>query len=51
MQARARRVQLFQSQPPFVAEPYTACPGLYVPVGETARGYRAILLPGFLRSL
>lgn len=43
IQARARRLQLFQSQPFFVAEPYTARPAVYVPLAETVRGYQAIV--------
>jgi len=39
MQARARRVLLFGSQPFVVAETFTARPGVYVPVAETVRGY------------
>jgi F-type H+-transporting ATPase subunit beta len=39
LQARARRVLLFQSQPFVVAETFTALPGVYVPVAETVRGY------------
>ena len=43
VQARARRIQLFQSQPFFVAEPYTARHAKYVPLAETIRSYQAIL--------
>lgn len=43
IQGRARRIQLFQSQPFFVAEPYTARPAKYVPLAETVRSYQAIL--------
>lgn len=43
LQGRARRIQLFQSQPFFVAEPYTARPAKYVPLAETVRSYQAIL--------
>jgi F-type H+/Na+-transporting ATPase subunit beta len=39
LQARARRVLLFGSQPFVVAEPFTARPGVYVPLAETVRGY------------
>jgi F-type H+-transporting ATPase subunit beta len=39
LQARARRVLLFGSQPFFVAEIFTAVPGVYVPIAETVRGY------------
>jgi F-type H+-transporting ATPase subunit beta len=41
--ARARRVQLFQTQPFFVVELYTAIPAAYVPVAETVQGFRTIL--------
>jgi F-type H+-transporting ATPase subunit beta len=40
---RARRLQRFLSQPFFVAEPYTAIPGRYVPLRETTRGFREIV--------
>jgi F-type H+-transporting ATPase subunit beta len=36
---RARRVLLFGGQPFFVAEPFTAVPGVYVSLEETLRGY------------
>jgi F-type H+-transporting ATPase subunit beta len=39
LQARARRVLLFGSQPFVVAETFTARPGVYVPAAETVRGY------------
>lgn len=39
LQARARRVLLFGSQPFVVAETFTARPGAYVPIAETVRGY------------
>jgi F-type H+-transporting ATPase subunit beta len=39
LQARARRVLLFGSQPFVVAETFTARPGVYVPVAEAVRGY------------
>jgi F-type H+-transporting ATPase subunit beta len=39
LRARARRTLLFQGQPFFVAEPFTAVPGVYVPVAETLRGF------------
>jgi F-type H+/Na+-transporting ATPase subunit beta len=41
--ARARRIQVFQSQPFFVAEPYTARPAKYVPLAETVQSYQALL--------
>ena len=41
--ARARKVQRYLSQPMFVAASFTGREGRYVPVGETVRGFRAIL--------
>jgi len=41
--ARARKIQRFLSQPMFVAASFTHRPGRYVPIGETVRGFRAIL--------
>ena len=41
--ARARRVQRFLSQPTHVAEKFTGIPGIYVPLGETIRGFKAIV--------
>jgi F-type H+/Na+-transporting ATPase subunit beta len=43
LQARARRVLLFGSQPFVVAETFTARPGVYVPVAETVRGYSELV--------
>jgi F-type H+-transporting ATPase subunit beta len=43
LQARARRVLLFGSQPFFVAEPFTAVPGVYVPLVQTLRGYSELV--------
>jgi F-type H+/Na+-transporting ATPase subunit beta len=40
--ARARRIQLFLSQPFFVAEQFTGIPGKYVPVDETIGSFRAL---------
>lgn len=40
---RARKVQRFLSQPFHVAENFTGVPGVYVPVKETIRGFKAIL--------
>jgi F-type H+-transporting ATPase subunit beta len=40
---RGRRLQLFQSQPFFVAEPWTAKPGLVVPLRESLASYAALL--------
>ena len=41
--ARARRLQMFLSQPFFVAEVFTSIPGEYVPLAETVRGFKEIL--------
>ena len=40
---RARKLQKFLSQPFHVAEKFTGTPGVYVPVNETVRGFKAIL--------
>jgi len=40
---RARRVQLFLSQPLHVAEAFNGIPGVYVPIKETVRGFKEIL--------
>ncbi|PZE19399.1 F0F1 ATP synthase subunit beta [Paenibacillus xerothermodurans] len=40
---RARRIQLFLSQPLHVAEAFNGIPGLYVPVKETVRSFKEIL--------
>jgi len=40
---RARRLQLFLSQPNFVAEQFTGQPGRYVPLSETIRGFKEII--------
>ena len=40
---RARKLQRFLSQPMFVAEKFTGVPGVYVPVAETLRGFKAIV--------
>jgi len=40
---RARKIQRFLSQPMFVAEPFTAKEGKYVPLKETIRGFKEIL--------
>ncbi len=40
---RARKVQRFLSQPLHVAEKFTGIPGVYVPLSETVRGFKAIL--------
>ena len=41
--SRARRLQMFLSQPFFVAEVFTSIPGEYVPMKETVRGFKEIL--------
>jgi F-type H+-transporting ATPase subunit beta len=40
---RARRIQRFLSQPIHVAEKFTGLPGVYVPLHETIRGFKAII--------
>ena len=40
---RARKIQRFLSQPFHVAENFTGIPGVYVPLSETIRGFKAIL--------
>ena len=40
---RARRIQRFLSQPFSVAEKFTGVPGVYVPLSETIRGFKAIV--------
>lgn len=40
---RARKIQRFLSQPFHVAEQFTGVVGVYVPVAETIRGFKAIL--------
>lgn len=40
---RARKIQKFLSQPFHVAENFTGVPGVYVPVKETIRGFKAII--------
>lgn len=41
--ARARKIQLFLSQPFHVAEPFTGIKGKYVPVKESVRSFKEIL--------
>ncbi|CAH0118080.1 MULTISPECIES: F0F1 ATP synthase subunit beta [unclassified Paenibacillus] len=41
--SRARRIQLFLSQPFHVAEPFTGLKGKYVPIKETVRSFKEIL--------
>ncbi len=40
---RARKVQRFLAQPTHVAEKFTGLPGIYVPLSETIRGFKAIV--------
>lgn len=40
---RARMIQRFLSQPTYVAEKFTNIPGVYVPLKETLRGFKAII--------
>ena len=40
--ARARRIQLFLSQPFFVAEQFTSIPGKYVPIDETISSFKGL---------
>lgn len=40
---RARKIQRFLSQPFSVAEKFTGVPGVYVPLSETIRGFKAIV--------
>ena len=40
---RARKIQKFLSQPFHVAENFTGVPGVYVPLSETVRGFKAII--------
>ncbi|MCQ5144444.1 F0F1 ATP synthase subunit beta [Enterocloster bolteae] len=39
---RARKIQRFLAQPTHVAEKFTGIPGVYVPLKETLRGFKAI---------
>ena len=41
--ARARRLQRFLAQPTHVAEKFTGMPGIYVPLRETLRSFKAII--------
>lgn len=41
--ARARKIQRFLAQPTHVAEKFTGIPGIYVPLSETLRGFKAIV--------
>ena len=40
--ARARKIQRFLSQPFHVAEVFTGFPGMFVPVADTVRSFKAI---------
>ncbi len=40
---RARKIERFLSQPFHVAEQFTGTPGVYVPIDETVRSFRAVL--------
>lgn len=40
---RARRIQRFLAQPTHVAEKFTGIPGIYVPLSETLKGFKAIV--------
>jgi len=40
---RARKIQQFLSQPMHVAEQFTGQPGVFVPIEETVRGFKAIV--------
>ncbi|MGZ6642826.1 MAG: F0F1 ATP synthase subunit beta [Solirubrobacteraceae bacterium] len=40
---RARKIERFLSQPFHVAEQFTGTPGVYVPIEETVRSFRAVL--------
>ena len=41
--ARARRIERFLSQPFHVAEVFTGSPGLFVPIADTVRSFKAIV--------
>jgi len=40
---RARKIQKFLSQPTHVAQKFTGLPGIYVPLKETLKGFKAII--------
>lgn len=40
---RARKIQRFLSQPTYMAEKFTGIPGVYVPLSETVKGFKAIV--------
>ena len=41
--SHARKIQRFLAQPTHVAEKFTGIPGVYVPLKETIRGFKAII--------
>jgi F-type H+/Na+-transporting ATPase subunit beta len=41
--ARARKIQLFLSQPFFVGEVFTGLPGIFVPIDETVQSFEALV--------
>ena len=41
--ARARRIERFMSQPFHVAEVFTGSPGIFVPIADTVRSFKAII--------
>ena len=41
--SRARKIEIFFSQPFFVAEQFTGFPGVYTPISETLASFDAIL--------
>ena len=43
VEARARKIQKFLSQPFFVAEEFTGTPGKYVPLEDTIKGFRGLI--------
>jgi F-type H+-transporting ATPase subunit beta len=41
--ARARKIERFLSQPFHVAEVFTGSPGVFVPVADTIRSFKAVV--------
>ncbi len=41
--SRARKIQRFLAQPTCVAEKFTGIPGIYVPLKDTLRSFKAII--------
>lgn len=41
--SRARKIELFMTQPMFVAEPFTGMPGRYVKVSDTVEGFEKLV--------